>query len=878
MVSAVIAMFLGVVALPAQPADPPQAGAGSPIGMADDWTHRHLVFSRPAEGGSEDRLEAEPRFARQRLVLGRRLPANPLAPEPPPAPAPVYRSPQAGPQAARPGLLIETTAAQAEAARGKKPPPDPDPEPGIEALGQDWASTLPAAAEVGDGMYPAKFTFDFSAPPDCINDYVAFNTSVATGAVAASRTGTFTASPVAEQTVTIGGSLVLIASATSNAGMNFRAVGTMTNTTRASRLAAAITRNGAAIGVSATSSSGIVTVRAIVPGVAGNSITLVEGLTGFTWAGATLAGGVNGTRPSIVAYNNLYSTQSATLEGYCGGSGPSVRWAYATGSGAVTTSPVLSLDGSKIVYVETKTAGAVLHILQWKAGGEGTVAAPVTPAMIRDWSACAPGSACVVSLPFAGAPQATRSAPFYDYASDTAYVGDNAGRLHKFTPVLTGVPAEVTTGGWPVTVAAGFVLNGPVFEFGANRVFVTANTGATSRVCRVTSTPAVTCAADIAGIISDPVILDGSTGRLFAFSTLNGATVHQYDTSMGSAVTALVAGAGPNTNRVFAGTFNQAYYESSDGSGKLYVCGKNPASPAQAALFRLSISAGVMSASYDATPLVLTDGTGGCSPVTGFFNPSTMTEWIFLSVGNNAGPTMGATCNTADIGCVGSLNVTGTAWPPAAMTAGYVTPNNTANPSASGIVIDNTGGTTTVAATALTAAATAGATTLSISSADGFRAGDFVQVDAEAIQVTSTGDGTLGVARAQLGTTAASHLNGTAVVAARTTLLNGAVTNVSVTLAVDSTTAFNVDDYVQVDNEAMRIIEVPSATQLIVSRGRLGSLQAAHADNARVVNLSKYPQAASVYFTFAVNASTAARCNGTSGVGCAVKLTQDGLR
>jgi hypothetical protein len=63
----------------------------------------------------------------------------------------------------------------------------------------------------------------------------------------------------------------------------------------ATNLAAAITRNGSTVGVSANSSGAMVTVTATTAGTAGNSITLAEGLTNFSWNGTTLQGGTNGS-------------------------------------------------------------------------------------------------------------------------------------------------------------------------------------------------------------------------------------------------------------------------------------------------------------------------------------------------------------------------------------------------------------------------------------------------------------------------------------------------------------------------------------------------------------------------------------------------------
>ena len=76
---------------------------------------------------------------------------------------------------------------------------------------------------------------------------------------------------------------------------------------------------------------------------------------------ATLLGGL-GTA-SIVAFNNLYSTQGS-IGGLCTQNGPSVYWSYFTGTGTASTSVVLSEDGTKVAYVESAATGAILHVLQ----------------------------------------------------------------------------------------------------------------------------------------------------------------------------------------------------------------------------------------------------------------------------------------------------------------------------------------------------------------------------------------------------------------------------------------------------------------------------------------------------------------------------------
>lgn len=91
------------------------------------------------------------------------------------------------------------------------------------------------------------------------------------------------------------------------------------------------------------------------------------------------------TQPNIVAFNQLYSgTVGGT--GICNrapsttdtGTSAEVYWSYNVqgipGGGAVTASPVLSLDsngtgtGTKLAFVESGSGSAHFHVLAWKAG------------------------------------------------------------------------------------------------------------------------------------------------------------------------------------------------------------------------------------------------------------------------------------------------------------------------------------------------------------------------------------------------------------------------------------------------------------------------------------------------------------------------------
>jgi hypothetical protein len=140
--------------------------------------------------------------------------------------------------------------ANAGCGNGTSPVLSPTPTPRI-----DWGMSLLSGGTVGIGQFPAKFSFDVNAPPDCTNDFVVYNTSL----------------------------------------------------------------NGSA-----------------------------------------------GSVANIVAFNELYSTQGGA-GGLCAQDGPSVYWPYFTGAGTAVTSVTLSLDGSKVSFVENGGI-ATLRILKWKAG------------------------------------------------------------------------------------------------------------------------------------------------------------------------------------------------------------------------------------------------------------------------------------------------------------------------------------------------------------------------------------------------------------------------------------------------------------------------------------------------------------------------------
>jgi hypothetical protein len=140
----------------------------------------------------------------------------------------------------------------------------------------------------------------------------------------------------------------------------------------------------------------------------------------------------SGTQASLIAYNNLYSG--------CGGTVPSVYWAYNTG-GQILTSPVLSLDGTQLAFAQSVGGAGSLVLLKWAALAGETVASPAAPMNVfpsAGYSTCTAPCMTMIALQEPPLADDTTSSVYYDYGSDTAWVGDSNGYLHRFSPVFAG--------------------------------------------------------------------------------------------------------------------------------------------------------------------------------------------------------------------------------------------------------------------------------------------------------------------------------------------------------------------------------------------------------------------------------------------------------
>lgn len=403
------------------------------------------------------------------------------------------------------------------------------------------------------------------------------------------------------------------------------------------------------------------------------------------------------TQASIVAYNQLYKTPT------CAGVVPATLWAYNTG-GMINLSPILSLDGTQVAFVQTTDGVASLVVLKWQAGG--SVSAPATLSSTSGYGGCT--APCMISLTFNGSPNDTTSAPFYDYGgSDTLYVGDSAGNLHAFHPVFNGgTPAEVTTGGFPVTVSqnrqpladpvydAGFGTGGTIFV-GDGHVPGASTDGEVHAVTAATA--AVVNSASVchgSGFLDGP-ILDPVAGRIYFTcghdvgggacpTSGTKACIRQFAEATINGSSGTPEPLGTNLDVVVPpGAFDNLYLGSSGSTptGNLYICGDPGGVPT---LFRVPVTSNVIG-----TPVAvanLSSSTAAtCSPVTEFYNTSTSTDWIFMGV-SAAGSQNGCSGTTGANGCVYSFNATAALNAGATATAGLA-----ATGGSSGLIVDNIG-------------------------------------------------------------------------------------------------------------------------------------------------------------------------------------------
>jgi hypothetical protein len=352
---------------------------------------------------------------------------------------------------------------------------------------------------------------------------------------------------------------------------------------------------------------------------------------------------------NIAAFYNLYDNCRS-------GPVPQVLWAYRVGTGPVRTSPVLSLNGQEVAFVENSANGAAFHVLSW-ARGQGSIAQPAVPVN---------GSA-LRTLTYSRAPS-TRSSPFVDYWNNVAFVGADDGILYAIGPVFgTSQPLAIKAA---VTANSGRILTSPVMDPGANRVFVSdGNTlycysyDGSFRLQGSYSTGAAGTEA-----VQDAALVDVDRQRIFWFTNAGSETalVIETDYNCGAVKTAFIA---RNSDTVLrAGAFDNKHYELGGRGGQLLLCGMRDNMSGHPALYAFEFDA---QGSWNTTPryvIRLANKTGSCSPLTSFMSGGQDRLFFGFSGTNEVQ--------------MWHLPITGMSWGPSARAPGYAGGSG-------GITVDN---------------------------------------------------------------------------------------------------------------------------------------------------------------------------------------------
>jgi hypothetical protein len=364
--------------------------------------------------------------------------------------------------------------------------------------------------------------------------------------------------------------------------------------------------------------------------------------------GLNVAGAAN--QANLIAFNQLYSGPG----GLCGTGNPSVLFAYNIGGGRIASSPVISLDGTKIAFVEMAGGSSIFHVLTWATGaGNGTAAnAPAQPGIGN--------TASMVSITYAAAND-TRSSPWIDYKNDIAYVGANNGRVYKITGVFSGTPTLVNTPPWPVNIGGGNNISGPVMDQVTGRIFVGDGTGRLRSFDSVTGGNIQTLAVGTAGargaLIADAPMVDASNGVVYAISgnDSTSAVVVQASTSTLQEIARArigLGGAGGTNISLYDGALDNNYFNDIS-TGTLTVCGTAPTNTSPW-LYTFNFTGSTLNTLPTTQIPLLPSNNARCSPMTEFFNPNVNggTDFFFfgLSVNCFGGGTLGCVTVQQSVG------------------------------------------------------------------------------------------------------------------------------------------------------------------------------------------------------------------------------------
>lgn len=375
--------------------------------------------------------------------------------------------------------------------------------------------------------------------------------------------------------------------------------------------------------------------------------------------------GVNGGQANVVGLNNLYSGTAATGGTSCTGhTTATVTWAYngSTAGGRVLTSPTISLNGTKIAYVESAAGSSIFHVLTVLAG-QGTVTgsvAPTVPSACTVNASGTPTSSCLKSRTYSSTATTTLADPWVDYRTDKAFVASDDGKIYRiscvFTCALNAQPTVDWTYTLPVAGTGGAqpVPNGPVYDYPSGRLFVgdqlgelwVINAGGTTPTlaagpvmvggggCTTAHPPGRTgTGADCTGSgtantwgIPDSIILDASSGshKIYAFSGNDGtagarAVVAQLAMNLTAKVSVHVGQGGVN---LYSGAFDNEYWGATPATGELFLCGTGPADTTPTHYWIGFTSYPTMNSTPTGSLQRIAVAGIPCAPETEFYNPN----------------------------------------------------------------------------------------------------------------------------------------------------------------------------------------------------------------------------------------------------------------
>lgn len=703
-----LAIVFGLGSMQAQAAEPrgPQVqSAQAPFSAVQDWSSRSIIQSKPmfpdemeraGKTSEMKRLYSDPRY----LTAVMRRVESEL-----PSSAQIQRR-NSAPMATQ-GLRFQDPR--------RKPNPAYQPE---ESIHRDWSNVLGGGTDgqggrAAPGVFPAKYNFDIFATPSCSDDFIVYTTNAGgatqSGAAQEQWSGSFSnTTPSQGQIVTVGLAgprrVVLVASTSSNTGLNFQVGGTTDANARAQNLRDAVNRWAGQTGFSASGTNATVT---IVSNTAGdiNNGSVSTNMSAITLTRSLPGGATTGGQPTVVAFNQLYNTTcnaghvnpGQSTGARTNDNAPNVTWSYNTGAGYITeTSPVLSFSdtvsksGKQVAFVQRNGNTLQLVLLKWK-NGQGTAAAPATPALsvsAAAYRACLDD--CYYVIPFstqsgvnnsaAGGP--TYSSPFVDYPGDILWVGDGNGILHKFENVFNGpTPKEVTTGGFPKVVELGMKLSSPVFDYNSS-VYVGSQSGAGTtggKLYRIDagsgitlSTSAKLALASTTGM-RESALIDLRSQSVYAF-IFNDDTTNYTDTAHcqafngeidgcraifrfatnfanGTSGTRQWIGRGNSVTRtLYAGGFDDEFYNSANGTGNMYITGGRANNTFYATAWKVPINAGALGSPiagpefgardrYTGADNAANDNLQNLSPATVILNPNTGFEYLYVSTASHGNAT-----------------------------------------------------------------------------------------------------------------------------------------------------------------------------------------------------------------------------------------------